>query len=124
MAAYTPPAMTRIAKEADGWFPVGIPLGGVAQMFEGIKQTAREAGRDPAALELIIRANVEIAGATLGKDRNDFSGTLEQIAGDIVATRKLGAAELLFDVQFSPGVETVDDIVARMEQLWHVARQS
>ena len=124
MAAYTPPAMTRIAKEADGWFPVGIPLGGVAQMFEGIKRTAREAGRDPAALELIIRANVEIAGAMLGKDRNDFSGTLEQIAGDIVATRKLGAAELLLDVQFSPGIETVEDIVARMEQLWHVARQS
>jgi len=51
-----------------------------------------------------------------------ISGTLEQIAGDIVATRKLGASELLFDVQFSPGVEGVDDIVARMEQLWQVAK--
>jgi len=42
----------------------------------------------------------------------------------IVATQKLGAAELLFDVRFSPGVEAVDDIVARAEQLWHVAKQS
>jgi probable F420-dependent oxidoreductase len=124
MAAFTPPAMKRVAKEADGWFPVLIPIGGLAQMFEGIKGMAQEAGRDPAALELIVRANVEISDAALGKDRADFTGTLEQIADDVVATRKLGTAELLFDVQFSLGVEAVDDIVARMEQLWQVARQS
>jgi hypothetical protein len=38
--------------------------------------------------------------------------------------RKLGAAELLFDIQFSPGVEAADDIVARMEQLWEVSKAS
>ena len=124
MAAYTPAAMKRVAKEADGWFPVGIPLGGVAQMFEGIRKMTQEAGRDPAGLALIIRANVEISDAPLGQDRADFTGTLEQIAQDVAATRKLGAAELLFDVQFSPGVETAHDIVARMEQLWQVVKQS
>ena len=122
MAAYTPSAMKRVAQEADGWFPVGIPIGSIAQMFEVIKGMAQEAGCDPSTLELIVRANVEFSNATLGKDRTDFTGTLEQIAGDIVATRKLGASELLFDVQFSPGVEGVDDIVARMEQLWQVAK--
>lgn len=123
-AAYTPPAMRRVARQADGWFPVGIPIAGIAQMFDGIKAMAQEAGRDPAALELIVRANVEILDAPLGKDRADFTGTLEQLADDVAATRKLGAAELLFDVQWSPGVETVDHIVARMEQLWRVARPS
>ena len=59
-----------------------------------------------------------------GRDRADFTGSLEQIADDVVATRKLGAAELVLDVQFSPGVETEEDIVARMEQLWQAARQS
>jgi len=124
MAAYTPSALTRVAKEADGWFPVGIPLGGVAQMFQGIRDIAKEAGRDPATLELIVRANVEFSDAPLGKDRADFTGSLEQIAGDVVATRKLGAAELLFDVQFSPGVKTAEDMVVRMEQLWKAASQS
>ena len=38
-----------------------------------------------------------------------------------MAVAKLGVAELPFDVQFSPGVETVDDILARMEQLQHIA---
>jgi probable F420-dependent oxidoreductase len=122
MAAYTPSSMSRVAKEADGWFPVGIPIGGIPQMFERIKEMAPGSGRDPASLDLIVRANVEFSEVTLDKDRADFAGTLEQIAGDIMATRKLGAAELLFDVQFSPGVEGVDDIVARMEQLWQVAK--
>jgi probable F420-dependent oxidoreductase len=89
MAAYTPSAMRRVAKEVVGWFPAGIPISSIAQMFEGIKQMAQEAGRDPTVLELIVRANVEISNAAIEKDRADFTGTLEQIAGDIVATQKV-----------------------------------
>jgi hypothetical protein len=77
-----------------------------------------EPGRDPSALTLIVRANVEIHDAPIQQELVDFTGTLEQIADDIKATQKLGAAEMVFDAQFSPGVETAGDIVARMEQLW------
>ncbi len=124
MAAYTPPAMKRVAAEANGWFPVGIPLSGIGPMFEGIKDMAKDAGRDPSALALIVRANVEIHNTAIQKERLDFTGTLEQIAEDIKTTQKLDAAEIVFDVQFSPGVETAGDIVARMEQLWRVAKQA
>ena len=124
MAAYTPSAMKRVAAEANGWFPVGIPLSGVGPMFEGIKGMAKEAGRDPSALELIVRANVEIHNSPIQKDRGDFSGTLEQIAEDVKATQKLGAAEIVFDAQFSPGVETASDIVSRMEQLWRMVKSA
>src|SRR5215813_4989691 len=124
MAAFTPSAMKRVAKEANGWFPVGVPLAAVPQMFEGIKGMAKEAGRDPAALELIVRANAEFSDTPINKDRADFTGALEQIAGDVAETRKLGAAEIVFDVQFSPDVKTVDDIVARMEQLYQVSKQA
>ena len=60
MAAYTPPALKRVAREANGWFPVGIPLGGIAQMFDGIRSMAQAAGRDPSALELVVRANCRL----------------------------------------------------------------
>src|SRR5215813_4627039 len=123
MAAFTPPAMKRAATEANGWFPVGVPLTAVNQMFDGIKGMAREAGRDPAELELIVRANAEFSDTPINKDRADFTGSLEQIAGDVAETLKLGAAEIVFDVQFSPDVKTVDDIVARMEQLYQIAKQ-
>ena len=92
-------------------------------MFEGIKNMAKEAGRDPSALELIVRANVEIHNSPIQKDRVDFTGTLDQIAEDVKTTQKLLATEIVFDAQFSPGVETANDLVSRMEQLWRVAKQ-
>ena len=124
MAAYTPSAMKRVAAEANGWFPVGIPLSGIGPMFDGIKGMAKEAGRDPAALELIVRANVEIHNSPIQKERVDFTGTLEQIAEDVKATQKLGAAEIVLDAQFSPGVETANDVVSRMEQLWRIVKSA
>jgi len=124
MAAYTPAAMKRVAAEANGWFPVGIPLSGVGPMFEGIKNMAKEAGRDPSALELIVRANVEIHNSPIQKDRVDFTGTLDQIAEDVKTTQKLLATEIVFDAQFSPGVETANDLVSRMEQLWRIAKSA
>jgi probable F420-dependent oxidoreductase len=121
MAAYAPAALKRAALEADGWLPVGIPLSGIGPMFEGIKVMAKNAGRDPSTLALIVRANVEIHDTPVKKDRVDFTGTLEQIGDDIKAAQKLGAAELVLDAQFSPGVETGEDVIARMEDLWRVA---
>jgi hypothetical protein len=78
----------------------------------------------PAELALIVRANVEIHDVPIEKERVDFTGSLEQIADDIKATEKLGAAEMVLDAQFSPGVETGDDVIARMEDLWRVAHQA
>jgi hypothetical protein len=93
-------------------------------MFEGIKNMSKEAGCDPSALELIVRANVEIHDVPLQKDRGDFAGTLEQIGEDVKTTQKLGAAEIVFDVQFSPGVESANNSVTRMDSLWRVIKQA
>ena len=122
MAAYTPGAMQRTAKEANGWFPVGVPISAIGQMFDGIKQMAKEAGRDPAKLELLVRANPEFSNKPIEKDRPDFIGTAEQIAGDITAVRKLGAAEIIFDVHFSPDVKDGAAMLAKLEQLAKMAK--
>ena len=124
MAAFSPSALKRVGTEANGWFPVGIPLSGVGSIFDEIRSMAKNAGRDPSALELIVRANVEIHNAPIPKGRPDFTGTLEQIAEDVTTARKLGAAEIAIDAQFSPGVETAKDILARMEELWRIAKQA
>jgi probable F420-dependent oxidoreductase len=124
MAAYAPCALKRVATEANGWLPVGIPLSSVGTMFDGIKSMAKNAGRDPSALELIVGANIEIHNTPIQKDRVDFTGSLEQIAEDVTTVRKLGAAEIVINAQFSPGVETAKDLVARMEELWRIAKQT
>ncbi len=91
-------------------------------MFDGLKGMAQEFGRDPEKLDLLVRANLEFSEAPIDNERADFKGTLEQIKGDIAAVRKLGATDLLFDVQFSPGADSVDQMVEWMEQLWELAR--
>ena len=121
MAAYAPSALQRVAREADGWFPVGIPLKAVPEMFGGIQAMAKEAGRDPSKLELIVRGNCELSDTPISGERAEFTGTIEQVGADIATAREIGAHELVLDVQFTPGVETKDDYLTRMKQLWDVA---
>src|SRR5262249_29238476 len=121
MAAYTPAAMKRTAREANGWFPVGVPLAAVGGMFESLKGMVREAGRDANSFELIVRGNLELTGSPISKDRANFTGTLEQVGEDIAATRKLGASELVLDVQFSADTKTEEDVLSRMEALKRLA---
>jgi probable F420-dependent oxidoreductase len=124
MAAYTPAAMARVARFADGWMPVGIPLDGIGPMLAQIRSMAKDAGRDPEALELIARGNLEISDKPVDGERTGFTGTLEQIGEDIAAARAAGAAEMLLDVTFSPDVTTTDDFLARADDLWSVAQAS
>jgi probable F420-dependent oxidoreductase len=124
LAAFTPAAMKRVAAEANAWLPVGIPLSDLGTMFDGIKNMAREAGRDPSALELIVTAGVEIHKTPIEKDRTEFTGSLEQIGEDFTKARKLGAAEIAIYAQFLPAAETVNDLVARMEDLRRIAKQA
>ena len=115
MAAFAPAALKRLATQADGWNPVAIPVDGMAQMFAGIKQMAKEAGRDPASLALVVRAHVDISAKPLGKERMIFAGTLDQIKEDVAACRNIGAHQLFFDPTFY--TQKLDQWLSLMEQL-------
>lgn len=117
MAAFAPPALRRLATMADGWNPVAIPVAAMADMFARAKQIAKEAGRDPALLALVVRANVEITDRTLGKERTIFSGSREQIKEDIAGCRQIGVHELFFDPTFMPGAQSLERWLALMEEL-------
>jgi alkanesulfonate monooxygenase SsuD/methylene tetrahydromethanopterin reductase-like flavin-dependent oxidoreductase (luciferase family) len=112
MAAFAPAAMKRVATVADGWNPVAIPVDGMAQMFSGIRQMAKDAGRDPSSLAMVVRANVEITEKPLGKGRMIFSGTLDQIHEDIAGCVRIGAHELVFD----PQAKSLEEWIALLEQ--------
>jgi hypothetical protein len=94
----------------------------MAEMFGAIKATAREVGRDPATLDLLVRANVELSDQPLGDDRMIFTGTLEQVGADVLATGEIGTTELMFDVTFDPGIESVEDILRLMEVLYGLGK--
>jgi len=117
LAAFAPGALNRIARLADGWNPVAIPVEGMRQMFDATKQTAREAGRDPSQLQLIVRANVEILDKPRAKEGMIFTGTVAQIKEDVEACKALGAHEVHFDPTFMAGAQRIDRWLALMEQL-------
>jgi probable F420-dependent oxidoreductase len=121
LAAYAPSAMKRIATRADGWIPVGIPVQGMQQMWEGIKGMAREAGRDPSELKLIVRANFTITPEPMGDDRWIFSGSEDQIRQDIQAVRDLGADEIEFDPTTGPQGDTLENWLEGMERIRELA---
>lgn len=117
LAAYSPGGLKRIATMADGWTPVGIPIDGMKQMWEGIRGMAKEAGRNPEALELVVRANLTITDSPLGDGRFIFYGSADEVKADIEAVREMGADEIIVDPSFSPDGHSTDGFLSRMEQV-------
>jgi len=124
MAAYAPATMDRVARLADGWIPAGVPLSAMEQMFAAIKQGAAEAGCDPGNLKLIVIANIEFHPAPLGDGRPIFVGSAEQIEQDVAATQQLGTEEIIFNVLFSPDIDSTEYLLSRLEQLQTMSRRS
>jgi probable F420-dependent oxidoreductase len=117
LAAFAAAALQRVAKLADGWNPVGMPVDAMSGMFASLKQMAAAAGRDPSSLKMVVRANLNITEKPLGNDRRIFSGVLGQIKEDAAACRQIGAHEVHFDLSFTPGNRTLDNWLTLMEEL-------
>ena len=117
LAAFAPAALKRVAAMADGWNPVAIPPTGMQQMFASIQQMAKEAGRDPSKLALVVRANLHITGKPLGADRHFFAGNFDQIREDAQACTKIGVHELIYDVTFETKAQTIAGWLELMDKL-------
>ncbi len=121
LAAFSPGAMQRVAKYANAWHPAGVPADGMQEMFAGIKGMAKEAGRNPDEIGLVIRANLYMSDEQMGDDRFIFSGSPDQIKADIETTRAMGASEVFFDPTFGQYGSTVDGFIDEMEKVWELA---
>jgi probable F420-dependent oxidoreductase len=121
LAAFAPAALKRLATMADGWNPVAIPVAGMVQMFGAVQQIAKEAGRDPSSLAMVVRANLHITEKALGAGRGIFAGSLEQIREDAQACAKIGARELIYDVTFEKRAQTIEGWLHLMDGLRNIA---
>jgi probable F420-dependent oxidoreductase len=120
MAAFAPASMKRLATMADGWLPVALPVPAMKQMWDGIKGMAKEAGRDPSKLQLVVRANFAI-GEAQGDGRMIFTGSEEQIKQDIKDVRELGADEVHFDPTTGPQGDTAKGWFQSIEHIRELA---
>jgi probable F420-dependent oxidoreductase len=117
LGAFTDAGLQRIARRADGWLTVFLPAEVVTAMFGRVRELTAAAGRDPDAMRLVVRANPTILPSRTAPGPTPFVGTVDQVADELVTWAELGVDELHVDLQFSPGVATVDHLLDLAEQL-------
>ena len=121
LAAFAPAALNRIARLGDGWLPVALPVEAMRQMFAALQGMAKEAGRDPAEIRLIVRANIEVRAESRGEAGWIFTGTRDEIKADIAAVRELGAEEIHFDPSLADAGKSVQAFLDTIELVRELA---
>jgi probable F420-dependent oxidoreductase len=110
------PAMRRCGRIADGWFPTSRSPEDFAATYRGVQEYAREAGRDPAAIQAAVYFTVSIDpdGGRAARELEAFhreyygpefekitsvqghaAGTAEQVAAVLRAFAAAGAQTLV-----------------------------
>lgn len=99
LAGNAPKALKRVAKRADGWVSASMPPAALADTLRKLNEEAAELGRGPNAIQGIVRAPAEISEKPIeGADRQMFTGSIEQIIQDTIATAEVGAHEVNLDL--------------------------
>lgn len=103
-----PAALRRAGRVADGWIASSRQdLGRIEESIGLVRAGAEEAGRDPAAVRVLVRALVDLRERPVDR-REPLQGCVEQVREDLVALRRRGVSEVFVDLNFSPRVGSPD----------------
>jgi probable F420-dependent oxidoreductase len=106
LAAYTVGGMDRLARRADGWTPAGLPVEALAPMWATVRDLAAGHGRDPDALQLVVRANISLHDRAVDGERAAYHGSIEQVAEDLAGTEAAGAHEVVLAISGDHALDT------------------
>ncbi|MDP1804943.1 MAG: LLM class flavin-dependent oxidoreductase [Acidimicrobiales bacterium] len=112
----TPGVLDRAARRAAGWSPAGVDIEDLAPMWAELRRLAAAAGRDPAGLQLVVRAGIDLTPAPAGAGRASYQGDAEQVAGDIDATHRAGAEEVVLHLAGDLSLDEALDGYARIAE--------
>ena len=76
----------------------------IRDRIETVRAGAREAGRDPEAVRIVVRGVVDLVDQDPRGQRRPLQGTREQVLDDLAALRTQGVTEVFFDLNLSPRV--------------------
>ncbi|GAC1387637.1 MAG: TIGR03619 family F420-dependent LLM class oxidoreductase [Marmoricola sp.] len=103
------PALRRAGRLAQGWICSSQQdLTSLGAAIETVRGGAREAGRDPDAVQIVVRGVVDLLDDDPGVSRQPLQGTREQVLGDLTGLRAQGVTEVFFDLNHSPRVNAPD----------------
>ena len=118
----SPPALRRAARLGNCWYPIGrnprFPVGTSEQLSQYVSRLhryAEDSGRAPSEIDLAYSAgwyNDREAEFTSDGQRRTFTGTPEQVSGDIRAFEQLGVRHLFLGFQG----RTMEEMLGSMER--------
>jgi len=114
IGGFAPAALERAGRLADGWNPVLNAWPPFEQALKAFHDAARNAGRDPDKLQVVVRANVR-PDAPAADQRKPLTGSTDQIAEDLTRLRGLGVNHVFWDMNFSG--TSADDQLRLLESL-------
>ena len=110
-------ALRRTARFGNGWHPVGaiaaspLPPEEMTAHLETLKRMTEAEGRDFSALTISYKAPLyDTAVSDRDGTRRSFSGSAEEIAGDIRGFAAIGVHELIFDFRGQSVAGTVEQL--------------
>lgn len=122
LGVYSPAAIRRAARLADIVNPVASTFAELERVVTTFRAAALEAGRDPAALKVIVRINSPVTAGPLAEEKRTFlGGSVEQIVQDLKLVQNLGIDEVFFQ---SMSQSSLEEALERMEELQAVTRAS
>jgi probable F420-dependent oxidoreductase len=105
------PAMQRAGRIADGWITSSrADLSRIAEGAGLVRESAAQAGRDPAAMRIICRGVVRagMEEPAPGGGRRLLSGRYDQIRDDTAWLAGQGVTEIFYDLNWDPLVGSPD----------------
>lgn len=122
VGAAAPAALRRAGRLAEGWISSSRQdLATIGTSIALVREGAVEAGRDPDAVRVAVRALVELVDRDPGPGRRPLHGTREQVLDDLAALGRAGVSDAFVDLNFSPLVGSptadVDAAVAEAERV-------
>ena len=119
------PAIRRAAQIGDCWHPVGaIPAAPLepeelAENLVLLHQYAEKAGRDPAIIQVSVKAPLYDAGDSSGPRRR-FSGSSDEVRQDVQTYADVGVTHLIFDFRTGDPKQTEDRMAQFSEEVMAV----
>ncbi len=123
------PAMRRVARHGDAWYPIGCnprhpfdTLSRFAAGLDDLRAIAESEGRDPASIDLGYWP-AWYGGTPAGVMKNEegermlFTGSADDIAGDVQALRELGLNHLVLQFLRETLEETLDSMTEFAEEI-------
>lgn len=121
LASTSASGLERVARRSDGWNPADLPADVLANMWTTVRDLAAGFGRDPDALQLVVRATIDLRDEPIDGERAPYAGSDEQVAADIEDTRRAGADEIVLDVRCDDCLDDALGIYASVAETCEMA---